>query len=313
MLTELAIENFQSLRNVKLRLGSFTVVTGATGSGKTAVLRAVNLLAFNARGSSFVTQGSPSCRVGARSESEHWTVGIERHAKTSAKDSYRLLHAKNGATGGSLESFAKLGGAVPEKVATTLALSELNFAAQFDRPFLLDASGGEVARTLGALTGVSLLFAAAREANRRRLEAWGDLKRAQGTLTELRQQAQQFVGLGQRRQQVSVAEQRLEEAQRTEASLVALSALTDRLRAAQRDIDSVTLPTVPDREALDKLAADRLSLRSVIGKWRQGVADRDLAEQDAKRAAEAEQAAHARLHEVLVAAGTCPTCGSPIV
>lgn len=57
MLTSVEIENFQSVRRARLELGRFTVVTGATGSGKSAVLRAIRLLAFNARGTSYIMRG----------------------------------------------------------------------------------------------------------------------------------------------------------------------------------------------------------------------------------------------------------------
>ena len=93
-----------------------------------------------------------------------------------------------------------------------LELSELNFAAQFDRPFLLDSSGGEIARVLGRLTNVTLLFDAAREANRRRLEVMGDLKRAEANLADLTEAAQRFRGMKERHAAVSEAEEAMERA-----------------------------------------------------------------------------------------------------
>jgi predicted ATPase len=50
MLTTIAIQNYRSLRDLRLSLGPLTVVTGANGTGKSSVYRALHLLADCARG-----------------------------------------------------------------------------------------------------------------------------------------------------------------------------------------------------------------------------------------------------------------------
>lgn len=50
MLGTLAIANYRSLRELRLPLGALTVVTGANGSGKSSVYRALRLLAATAEG-----------------------------------------------------------------------------------------------------------------------------------------------------------------------------------------------------------------------------------------------------------------------
>src|SRR5689334_9248637 len=49
MLTTLAVEGYRSLRRVVLPLRQLTVVTGANGSGKSSLYRALRLLADSAR------------------------------------------------------------------------------------------------------------------------------------------------------------------------------------------------------------------------------------------------------------------------
>ncbi len=51
MLTTLAVDNYRSLRELRLPLASLTVVTGANGSGKSNLYRALRLLASAADGS----------------------------------------------------------------------------------------------------------------------------------------------------------------------------------------------------------------------------------------------------------------------
>lgn len=315
MLTSVEIESFQSLRRLSLKLGKFTVVTGATGSGKSAVLRAIRLLAFNARGVSYITRGEPSCKVLVRAASERLDgCAIERN-QARGKDAYRL--AQNvpvpkggyGVTGG---KFTKLGGEVPPQVTELLELSELNFAAQFDRPFLLDSSGGEVARVLGRLTNVTLLFDAAREANRRRLEVMGDLKRAEANLASLTAAAQKFRGMKDRQAAVSEAEEALTRWHQLTLRLHSLRVLTGRLETAQAALKAAAPPEVPDGARLEELAGRLARARELGVAYRNGQVDAENARDAAKDAAKAEKLAHARLHEVLAEAGQCPTCGQEV-
>jgi len=50
IITRLCISGYRSLRDIRLELGAFTVVTGANGSGKSSLYRALRLLADIAQG-----------------------------------------------------------------------------------------------------------------------------------------------------------------------------------------------------------------------------------------------------------------------
>lgn len=50
MMTRLAIAGYRSLRDIRVTLGPLNVVTGANGSGKSSLYRALNLLADIAQG-----------------------------------------------------------------------------------------------------------------------------------------------------------------------------------------------------------------------------------------------------------------------
>lgn len=310
VLTSVEIENFQSLKRVSVRLGRFTVVTGATGSGKSGLLRALALLAFNTRGAgSSVTRGEKSCKVGTGSMDEAWAVGIERGV-ARGKDCYRRVLAEGAER--QVETYTKLGGDVPEAVSAVLALSDLNFAGQFDRPFLLDSSGGEVARTLGKLTNVTLLFNAARECNRRRLEVAGDLKHAERRLADLAEQAQRFAGMRERRAAAEEAEEGLERVHDLTARAARLRVLSARLGTAQAALEAASPPPAPDGAALEELAHRLVWARDLHDRLAGGIAAAREATRRVQDAADAERAAHDRLHEVLVAAGQCPTCGQEV-
>ena len=151
MLNSIAVKNYQSLVDLSLELGMFTVVVGETDSGKSAFVRAVKSLVENTTGNKFITFGKKYSSVELLSAEGKL---IWKKQKTTA--SYDL----NGVVMG------KLGGAVPEDVAKFLRMGEvdvgdsvsfnLNFACQFDSPFLVMDSGSYVAKVLGELSNVNL-------------------------------------------------------------------------------------------------------------------------------------------------------------
>ncbi|SFB26656.1 AAA ATPase domain-containing protein [Amycolatopsis marina] len=67
----LAIENYRSLRELVIPLGSLTVVTGANGSGKSSLYRALHLLADMSRGgavAALAREGGPMSTLWAGPE-----------------------------------------------------------------------------------------------------------------------------------------------------------------------------------------------------------------------------------------------------
>jgi predicted ATPase len=96
MITKLAISGYRSLRDVRLSLGPLNVVTGANGSGKSSLYRALRLLADVAQGrviQSLAAEGGLRSTLWAGPESfaravkrgEHPVQGTVRKASVSLK------------------------------------------------------------------------------------------------------------------------------------------------------------------------------------------------------------------------------------
>lgn len=308
MITDVVIEDYQAIREARLRLGRVTVITGPTGSGKSAVIRAIRLVVFNARGTSFIRHGVKKCKAAIGFEGELRAVGIERGGRGA--DKYRVV-TRDGA-----EEFTKLAGAVPDKVSAILQLSELNFAGQFDRPFLLDASGGQVARALGELTNVTLVLDAAREATRRKQETARELKRAEAELESLKAQAATFRRLRERRAAMAEAQERLVSVTAITEQLGRMRKLAELRRQAsgavarvQSHLEALDVPSLDRVEELSKSLARLRSLgeeaAAELGEERGQLLIVDRHWKD-------EQAAHQELHDLLAGAGVCPTCGQSV-
>jgi len=317
MLRKLEIENYQSLRKLSLVLGRLTVITGPSSSGKTAAIRALRMLAFNARGTSYISRGQKSCRVALEldgiGDADHPDrVELTRSARGGG-DAYcteRMADRRHSCGAGM--KYTKLGGQVPPQVSGMLRLAPLNFADQFDRPFLLDSSGGEVARTLGSLTNVIMIFRAGQEAGRRKLALSAELKARRAGLAALQERAQQFAGLAGRQAAVSEAESALASMGDAAARAQRLRELTAALGAAQAQAAAVTVPEVPDAGPMLAAAARSARLCALVaghaGAHRQlAAAGQALA---SARADSAEAAA--LLRTLLEEAGYCPVCGQEV-
>jgi DNA repair protein SbcC/Rad50 len=305
VLQSLEIENYQSLKRLKLALGQFTVITGPTGSGKSAVIRALRMLAFNAKGTGYITRGEKTCKVMAVTD-DGLGVAIVRGGR--GQDAYVLDVL------GEQKRFTKLGGQVPEQVTECLQVGELNLAGQFDSPYLLGSSAGEVARTLGKLTNVTLVFGAAREAGRRKQRIADRLKDRQADLERLREQAQTFAGLGHRRQAVRAAEEALERAQALQVRAQRLRSLMASLAAAQAVLGqaAAAVPQVPSLERAEQAVARAARLRALLDQQAQAVSAQQQAILAVSEAAGSAAGLDLDYKALLKQAGRCPVCGQPV-
>jgi DNA repair exonuclease SbcCD ATPase subunit len=317
VLNRVEIRNYQSLGAVDIPLRPFTVVTGTNGAGKSAVFRALRTLACNARGTGYITRGRATCTVAA--SDGRILVAITR-STIRGRDAYQLARlaatpVRDG-SGWRAVKYTKLAGQVPEPVTAALGLSELNFAGQWDSPYLLALSGTALAQTLGELTNVSLVLTAAAEANRRRKRFARDLELTQARKDALLAQAREFAGLADRRRALRAAEAALERLRAASAALERLTALAGRLRAARAAADvaraEASRREPPSLERLEHLAARHARLRELAARLAAARSDAARFSAAAAQADRDSQAAHDGLHAALKACGQCPTCGSVV-
>lgn len=277
MFRSVTLTDYQSHQSTHLELGPFTVIVGSSSSGKSAIVRALRLVAENARGTSYVRQGAKSARValelsGNEPVLESSTVVTIERGKGISTYTLRLpgMHHEP-------VEFTKCAGNVPDAVDAALELGEskLWIAGQFDRPYLLDETGAEVARVLGKLTNVNMIYAAVREANRRASEARRLHTARSGELEAARSDIKKYVSLPGR----------LAAGRAAEESLNKSEALADRAERLSERIMEVTgartraanargaVREVPDVARLLKLSEARTVLTERLVELR-SVADR---------------------------------------
>lgn len=141
MLNSLLIRNFQSHKKTLLNfVPGVNVIVGTSSHGKTAILRAIYLLAFNRPGGlRFLNRyvSASSVKVKAKMM-EGVTISLTR-GKTNI---YKC--GKN--------VFKAFGRNVPEEITKVMNLSDVNIQAQLDSPFLVTGSAGEFAKIVNKIT-----------------------------------------------------------------------------------------------------------------------------------------------------------------
>lgn len=302
MLTEIGIRNFQSLKKINLKLGKLTVIVGPSSSGKTAVFRALKVILNNSRTSSFITDGEKQATLMVSSPD-----GALAYARGSAGAAYTVA-----LPGAEPAHYTKLGGGVPAAVSALLGVStELSLAGQFDKPYLLDSSGAEIAKILGELTNVSVIFEAAKESNKRRLQVNATLKLREQDFATIVEKVQEFKDLPERIKKLAQAEDAYEAAQSLDARIVRLQILISEIELAQSALIKTEV-VVPDARAIESAWA-RLSrfqeLFLEIARQKRNASA--WAQEEIEYSEELKQLED-ELHSVLVNAGTCPLCGSEI-
>jgi energy-coupling factor transporter ATP-binding protein EcfA2 len=306
VIEEIEIRNWQSLRHVKLTLGRLTVVVGASSSGKTALMRALRGLASNVRGTQALTRGAASAHITART-GEH-VVSLE-HSKGCWF--YRV-------TGPDGENdYTKLAGSVPTEVTAILGIApvtdtSLNFAGQFDKPFLVDEPGSKVARVLGELTNVDVLLGAVAEANRVCKASAATLRVREADLAYARTQLAGYAGLSAQQEAYERAELIHLTARDLTCRVDRLVELIDRLDTAEEALARQPVPPVPDTAALDE-AHDRY--RRFVDLLHRHVSLTGRLEGMAlqlRRADEDITGLELELTRQLAEAGVCPTCGQAL-
>ena len=311
MIESIKAVNFQSLQDVEVEFGKFTVIVGASSSGKSALTRAMKAVTSNSLGTDNITKGNKYAAISLKTENA--TVTIER--ETGGSSAYKVAKP-----GSEESSYLKLNRQVPAEVTEVLGISpstqevsSINFAGQFDAPYLLKEGSSSVARILGELTNVSTIFAAVREASRRAKNASGVVNLRKKDQAKLMSQIADYSNVGVQAKAVTSAEQKLEYATQLDAKISRLSELLSTAEQASRALSAIKeIPELPDTTQLLKAQA-RLklfkdTLREVV-LARQLIAKQDTSIEEAQSGI---LSAEQELHDTLAAAGKCPTCNQEI-
>lgn len=311
MLQQIKIKNFQSLHDIDIEFGKFTVIVGASSSGKSAFTRALKAVASNALNSDYITQGTKHSAVSVATDKG--TVTIQRN--TGGSSAYKV-----NPLGGKESSHTVLNRQVPSQVTsvlgiapTTKEVASINFASQFDPPYLLKESASNVARILGELTNVSTIFAAVKEANRRVKNASGLLNLRKKDMDKVVSQITEYASVGQQAKDITEAEAHLHKAQELDTQARRLKVLLDTYDQASERLSSIKqIDVVPDLAPAINAQTNLDRLISLLRQVQSANSNLQLAHTSDLEAQSAILAAEDDLHRALEAMGQCPLCNQEI-
>ncbi len=309
MIERTEIRNWQSLRKVDLDFGRFTVIVGPSSSGKTGLMRAMRGIASNVRGTGAITRGQKTCAITVRTGDT--VISLER---AEGSGTYKVLKD------GQVTAYTKLAGAVPAQVTEALKIapvptggSSINFAGQFDKPYLLDESGSTVARELAELTNVNVVFEAVRNANKRRNALAADLKAHEKDLGHYTAKAAEYAAtLPGKLALIAQAEQLAQRATASADRVTALQHSIDRLQIAEQVLAKAVVPEGPDLTEFTTAVDRRILFRRHLFEWLTSEQAHTSAETDVQSYTADEQRFQTELVDLLRAAGRCPTCGQNV-
>lgn len=173
MITEISVRGYQSLYDVSLSIGRFTVIYGESDVGKSAFYRAIRGLLTAESGDSFISRGEKLAVVTIKLDSGKTLSWIKRKGQSSE---YRL--------GASVYRRAKQ---IPQDMAKELGISPIivdgerfypSLRGQFDSLFLLFDSSLKRARVLGSLIS-NFLLQGVKQANLERNRNEADIRAAE--------------------------------------------------------------------------------------------------------------------------------------
>lgn len=143
MLEKIQLKNFQSHESLSIEFSHVTTIQGPSDRGKSAIVRALKWVVFNRpAGDAYKTRGADSMSVTVQIDGQ--TI---RRRKGKSINEYRA----------GAQRFAAMGATVPPEIAAALNLAPANFQSQFDAPYWLSDSAGEVSKRLNAIIDLGVI------------------------------------------------------------------------------------------------------------------------------------------------------------
>lgn len=308
MLESIKVRNFQSLHKIDLELAPFTTIVGASSSGKSAFIRACQLLTQNRRGTAFITHGEQTAQVIAKTQ--NGTVSIKRSKTSTGPNEYTIIPEN-----GEPQTWTKLHGETPEEVTKFLNIPphKLNVASQFDPPYLLSESAPEAARILGSLTNVHVIMEASRESNKRKLAASAEARKDKAELAKIKERLPEFAALKAEEKSIDEAEELVYRVRDMDDRIAALSKaiMAVEFTAKEQDrlkkiLDAEELPDITKLVKVRDAAEDLSGILSSISVFEETM---ELASTRQERLTGDIVRLQGQHIALLTEAGTCPTCG----
>lgn len=213
MIKSVTITNFQSHRNSELEFDpGLNIIIGKSDSGKTALVRAFHWLIWNRpSGDQFRS------KWGGRTAVE--IITEEGDILLRSKDDGENLYVLNE------REFKAFGTTIPDEIQQALNINEINLQSQFDSPFLLTKSAGEVAVHFNKIAHIDKIDSSIKKVQQAIRGIEQNIKSYKLQITESEEELAEYVDLDKLEAEIEVLEEmqkRSEQMISTKTKLVSL-------------------------------------------------------------------------------------------
>lgn len=316
LITRVKLNGFMRYDNVDLALHpGFTAITGPTDAGKSTIIRALTWVLFNTpSGDGMIRQGQDEARVELWTDTGHHVVRY----KGKRRNGYEL----DG------QPFESVGTSVPKDIQEALGVhvailgpkveEQLGISGQLDAPFMLGDSGGNAARILGNLSGITTIDQALSGLKPDINAARRDIEVAEKTLAGYEVSIKEFENLLAREGHLRQVRTALDRAETISERIAKLQALAEHMEEFNAMVGTVdrALELLADRlqaaaplgqarglcTRIEQLHALTTAMVELNASWNQTVADEQGVQEELVRV---ERERLQTLHD----AGFCPLCG----
>lgn len=224
MIKKLILRNFQSHRFSEFEFDEgLNVIVGKSDNGKSAALRALRWLCKNKpSGDSICSWWGGVTEVTA----ELYDGNTISRIKDGSKNIYHLNDLE----------FTAFGTEVPKEIVEVLNINDINLQAQFDRPFLLDSSAGEVAVHFNKIAHIDQI-----DSSVKKITSWikvleNDVNVKTEMINTLNKDAEKFLYLDKMETDVEVLESLELQTSQQNARLNKLKGLIQSINTADKEI-----------------------------------------------------------------------------
>lgn len=186
MITNLQIRNFMSHKNSRLKfVPGVNVIIGQSRAGKSAIIKALNLLINNRpSGDSFRSYWGSTTKISI----DTWEENKIQRLKSDSINQYKINDN---------ESYESFGTNVPEKIKNVLNIGEVNIGTQFDSHYLLNKTSGEIAAHFNKIAHLDQIDYGQKNIKSWMREIQKEKSIQQNNLQEKTEQLKQYDNLGE--------------------------------------------------------------------------------------------------------------------
>lgn len=221
MLKSISLKNFQSHKDTHLEFHpGINVIVGDNRAGKTSILRALYVAAFNPLG--YLKY--------YRRYQKHWPVielEWDDHIIARDKDGYLL----NGKRYGAVKD------TVPKDISNILNLKDINFKMQRDELFLISSSPGARAKIIGSASGLEDQEQLTDYCTKKIRETTDNIKAKEHLKTILKKRVSELKDINRLAIKFSIFDKRLEEIEAIETAFAQVSEAVKELSNLQLLLD----------------------------------------------------------------------------